>query len=259
VYTNAKFKEVQGEFVQVVSCNNSCLSSEGAISTYQVIELGVVDKNVKSAKYCVYYNEEEVEVKCSCALFETRGILCRHVISVLLSNEVSKLPPKYFLSQWRKDIKRRYTLVNSSYDGVGDDPNEERYDRLCKKFDKLASRASKSVKKYNWMEENLDMLAEELNEIMFEPIHRSQHISFGMASSSCNQVVGSKDGSAVQSNIVLSPVKVKRIGRPKSTRMVSIVEKEVNKSQARKKAATLNNAKPRTRKKQVGNTFACPK
>jgi hypothetical protein len=97
VYTNAKFKEVQAEFMKVVSCNNSCLSSEGAISTYQVIELGVVDKNMKSAKYCVYYNKEEVEVKCGCALFETKGILCTHAISVLLSNEVSNLPPKYFL------------------------------------------------------------------------------------------------------------------------------------------------------------------
>jgi hypothetical protein len=146
-------------------------------------------------------------------------------------------------------------LVNSSYDGVRDDPNEERYDRLQKKFDKLASRASKSVEKYNWLDENLDMLAEGLNEIISEPIHRSQHISVGMASSSCNQVVGSKDGSAVQSNIVLSPVKVKRIGRPRATRLVSVVEKEVNKSQARKRAATDNNAKPRTRKKQVGNTL----
>lgn len=100
VYTNAKFKEVRGEFVQVVSCNNSCLSSECAISTYQVIELGVVDENVKRAKYYVYYNEEEVDVKCSFILFETRDILCRHVIYVLLSNEVLKLPPKYFLSQW---------------------------------------------------------------------------------------------------------------------------------------------------------------
>lgn len=61
------------------------------------------------------------------------------------------------------------------------------------------------------MEKNLDMLAEELNEIMYEPIHHSQHILFGMTSSSCNQVVGSKDGLVVQSNIVFSHVKVKRI------------------------------------------------
>jgi hypothetical protein len=61
---------------------------------------------------------------------------------------------------------------------------------------------------------------------MPEPIHRSQHISVGIiASSSCNQLVQSNDGSAVQSNIVLSPVKVKRIGRPKTTRMVSTCRK----------------------------------
>jgi hypothetical protein len=76
------------------------------------------------------------------------------------------LPPKYFLARWRKDIKRRYTLVNSSYDGFGDDPNDERYDRLCKKLNKLALIASKSVEKYKRVDENLDMLMEELSEII---------------------------------------------------------------------------------------------
>jgi hypothetical protein len=102
VYTIVKFKEVQGEFMKVVGCNNSCLADECAISTYQVIEIGVVNKNMKDVSDCVYYNEEneeEVEVKCTYALFETRRILCRHAISVLLSKKVPTLPPKYCLTR----------------------------------------------------------------------------------------------------------------------------------------------------------------
>jgi hypothetical protein len=234
VYTNAKFKEVQKEFMKVMTNNNSLVSSEGAISTYKVVESDVVNRNIKDVEYCVSYNEEEVEVKCSCALFETRGILCRHVISVLTSKKVSELPQRYFLARWRKDIKRTYTSVNSSYDGFGDDPNDERYNRLCKKLNKLALIASSSVEKYKRVDENADMLMVELSEKMPEPIRRSQHISAGIASSSCNQFLQSNDGSAVQSNIVLSPVKVKRLGRPKTTRMVSTLEKEVNRSQQKK-------------------------
>jgi hypothetical protein len=39
--------------------------------------------------------------------------------------------------------------------------------------------------------------------------------------------------------------------------MVPTVEKEVKKSQQKKKAASDNNAKPKSGKKQVRNTLAC--
>jgi hypothetical protein len=45
------------------------------------------------------------------------------------------LPPRYYLPRWRKDIKRRYTLVKSSYDAFGVDPDNERYNIMCKKKD----------------------------------------------------------------------------------------------------------------------------
>jgi zinc finger SWIM domain-containing protein 3 len=138
VYTNAKFKEVQEEFGKVLSCNNSYIRSEGAISIYQVIELSVVNRNMKEVPYCVCYNEEEVDVKCTCALFETRDILCSHAISVLLFKKVTMLPPRYYLTRWRKDIKREYTLVKSRAYAFGGDPDDERYDSMCKNFYELA-------------------------------------------------------------------------------------------------------------------------
>ncbi|GLT54150.1 hypothetical protein SLA2020_273740 [Shorea laevis] len=99
VYTNAKFKEVQNEFMNVMTNNNSLVSSEGAISTFKVVESDVVNRNIKDVEYCVSYNEEEVEVKCSCALFETRGILCRHAHFCVDVKEVSELPQRYFLAR----------------------------------------------------------------------------------------------------------------------------------------------------------------
>jgi hypothetical protein len=229
VYTNVKFKEVQEEFVKVISCNHSCLRSESAICIYEVIELGVVNGNMKEIPYHVYYNEKEVKVKCICALLETRGILCRHAISMLLSKMHTILPPRYYLSRWRKDIKRRYTLVKSSYDTFGVNPNDERYDIMCKNFSKLALLASKSVDKYKKVMKNVDMLTKEFCESRPEPINIT----------------------------VLSPIKVKRIGRPRSTRMMSILEKKVKKSKRKKKVASDNEAKPKRKKKQVRKIFAC--
>jgi hypothetical protein len=54
MYTNAMFYEVQGEFMKVVGCNNFCLTDEGVISTYQVIEVGVINRNKKDVSHCVY-------------------------------------------------------------------------------------------------------------------------------------------------------------------------------------------------------------
>ncbi|KAB1203508.1 Enhancer of mRNA-decapping protein 4 [Morella rubra] len=53
----------------------------------------------------------------------------------------------------------------------------------------------------------------------------------------------------MQSNIVLSPIKVKHIGRPRSSRMVSEMEKAVKKSQRKANKPPIdNNVVPRSRK-----------
>jgi hypothetical protein len=105
------------------------------------------------------------------------------------------------------------------------------------------------VDRYKKVMKNIDTMKEEFIEIMLEPIHHSQHISVAVVSSTCNEFVQSNDSLAMQSNIVLSPIKVKCKGRSKSTRMVPTVEKEVKKSQQKKKAASDNNAKPKSGKK----------
>jgi hypothetical protein len=201
VYTNAKFKEVQGEFMKVVGCNNSCLTNEGAISTYQVIESFVINRNMKDVSHCVYYNEEdeeEVEVKCTCALFETRGILCRHAISVLLSKKVLTLSPRFFLTRWRKDLKRLYTLLKSSYDNFSGNSDDERYDSLSKNLNELAS-LGKSKHIYTTVMKGVDVLKEECRKLS----------RISVASSSCNEVVQSCDeASTLQSTNLLSPVKL---------------------------------------------------
>jgi hypothetical protein len=75
VYTNEKFKEVHKQFVKMMYCNNSLIKSEGAISTFKVIEYVAVGDHLIEKTFLVYFNEDELELKCTCALFEVRGIL----------------------------------------------------------------------------------------------------------------------------------------------------------------------------------------
>ena len=65
-------------------CLPSLLKYEGAISTYEVIDCVRVNGDfTKEVKYCVYFNDTECEVKCTCRLFEFRGIMCRNALLFL--------------------------------------------------------------------------------------------------------------------------------------------------------------------------------
>jgi hypothetical protein len=202
VYTNAKFKEVHEQFAPDVHCNNSLLKSEGAISTYQVVETCQPHENhMIDKKFIVFFNEDEFEVKCTCALFEFRGILCKHSISILVTKKVTMLPPRYILDRWRKDIKRKYTLIKSSCDAFVSSCGAQRYDRMFKKFEELASLTLESVEYSMEVMKNLDMLNEKYR--------------------------------ALKSGKILSPVKVKSVGRPRLLRMVPAIEKVSKKSQGK--------------------------
>ncbi|KAL2893544.1 Protein FAR-RED ELONGATED HYPOCOTYL 3, partial [Bienertia sinuspersici] len=69
----------------------------------------------------------------SCKLFEFRGILCRHTITIIEFEDFNVIPEKYILSRWRKDIMRGYKEIRVSYY----DPKE--FDRF-KRFRELPHR-----------------------------------------------------------------------------------------------------------------------
>jgi hypothetical protein len=46
-------------------------------------DVNINDDYIKEVRFCVYFNEDECEVKCTCGFFECRGILCRHALIVL--------------------------------------------------------------------------------------------------------------------------------------------------------------------------------
>jgi len=209
VYTNAKFKEVHNQFGKVMYCKNKVLRSEGAMSTYEVIE------------YVVDFNEDELEVKCTCALFELRGILCRHSISVLMAKNVKMLPSRYILDRWRNDIKREYSIIKSSYDDFGDNPNAQIYDKLRKNFEGVLLLTSGNVERCMDLMNDVDKLREKYSALKLAPSHSSHHISV-VTSSSCNEV-------GQINNKVLSPIKVKRKGKPLSKRKVPVIEKVAKK------------------------------
>ncbi|KAF5469144.1 hypothetical protein F2P56_013239 [Juglans regia] len=64
---------------------------DGVIAMYHVEDEVCVDDFIKEVTQTVYFNEAEIDVKCLCALFEMRGILCRHALAIMRVNKVKKV------------------------------------------------------------------------------------------------------------------------------------------------------------------------
>ncbi|RYR51053.1 hypothetical protein Ahy_A06g026109 [Arachis hypogaea] len=80
VYTHQKFRKVQAQFRGKANCITRLMNSALGYSVYEVGEQ--VSSSIFN-KFVVTYDSVAAEVKCQCLLFESRGILCRHALSVL--------------------------------------------------------------------------------------------------------------------------------------------------------------------------------
>ncbi|XP_059431562.1 protein FAR-RED ELONGATED HYPOCOTYL 3-like [Corylus avellana] len=215
VYTITKFKEVQHEIISRIYCTISLLTKEGAICTYQVTEQVKVqnevveDAYVKVVPYVVYFNEDgdEFEVKCTCDSFDSRGILCRHIFALLCAHNITSLPPKYYLDRWRKDVKRRYTLIKCGFDALSANPEVQRYDSLCKGMHTLAEVAARNVDHYTKVWMHIDMLTKELRASSCEPNPPS--LALPGVSLTCNESIDNVE-LAVDGDEVHSPIVAKK-------------------------------------------------
>ena len=118
MYTKAMFMKFQSEVEGMYCCfNTKQVSVNGPIITYMVKERVEVEGKEKVVRYYeVLYETTQVDIRCICSLFNFKGYLCRHALTVLNYNGVEEIPSRYILPRWSKDFKCRYV----GDDGSGD-------------------------------------------------------------------------------------------------------------------------------------------
>ncbi|KAG6700728.1 hypothetical protein I3842_08G126900 [Carya illinoinensis] len=212
LYTNSKFREVQQEVMGMVNCLLVLYKKEGVIATYHVEDKVLIETFIKDVTHSAYFNEAECEAKCTCGLFEMRGILCRHVFVVFRFNHIRSLPEKYILDRWIKDIKRRYVVIQSSYDGVVARLKVSKYSRIIKIcYDVTTNAAS----------------CDEHMEDMIEKLHAMNLVySSNKPPSDCLVAIPTVDMTIAGSpKKVLSPLVVRGKGRSPSLRRAGRMER----------------------------------
>ncbi|CAI9286766.1 unnamed protein product [Lactuca saligna] len=69
--------------------------------------VGQVDIDKAHWRFVSYRFTNQVNVRCSCAKFETYGILCKHSLYVIKKRNVQTLPDHYILPRWTLDARFR--------------------------------------------------------------------------------------------------------------------------------------------------------
>ena len=105
----------------------------------------------------------EEEFTCICAKFSKDGILCSHILKIVIEKEISTIPDKYFLDRWRKkDMK---VHVERQEEETVETSSLLRFNILSRRSTILNSKGSKNEKameylmaEFNKMEINLDRI-----------------------------------------------------------------------------------------------------
>ncbi|XP_075640541.1 protein FAR1-RELATED SEQUENCE 5-like [Castanea sativa] len=106
VYTRTFFKRIELEIASTLGVTHQDVYSDGVPFTYEVIEGG--GRRVR----VVQFNSSNNTVPCSCKMFETLELLCRHALRILIVKNVTELPVQYILKRWTNDAKKDSVLCD---------------------------------------------------------------------------------------------------------------------------------------------------
>ncbi|XP_047320296.1 protein FAR-RED IMPAIRED RESPONSE 1-like [Impatiens glandulifera] len=236
VYTNTILKLFQDELRGLMFCNASLVKEEETTLIFEVVEtmLGIKGEPLRKVCFVVHYTGLDCQVKCLCRLFEFRGILCRHVISVLIMNGVFEVPMNYIVERWCKNIKRGYQSITNLYDDHSCDDVSYRRKILTPLIYEIQHLGEKNDKCCSILVDILKDAKDKLIAIDFEHSSAQNDCDLIPITNDCEKLKGVTISSV---KTIHSPLKVRARGRPPTKRKQSVIEQIVKKSitKARKK------------------------
>lgn len=123
-YTNEMFEKLQTEIRRMWYCHLHVMGDkvgnelaeenfdEEGYEKFKILEKVLLNAEyVKDFVYSVLYKEEGCFLKCNCRSFESKGLLCAHILIVASMKDVRRFHERYLLRRWRKDVHRRYKRI----------------------------------------------------------------------------------------------------------------------------------------------------
>ncbi|XP_015945172.1 protein FAR1-RELATED SEQUENCE 3-like [Arachis duranensis] len=127
------------------------------------------------SRYQVIYCLQSSEVQCDCFMFQSDGILCCHILAVLLHFRVTVVSSQYILSQWSKYVSRRHTYIRSSLDMDRFDDSMTIFRELCYDFYNVAQNFVATLEVATILRDAMPSARHELKEYK-ESEHQVAHV-----------------------------------------------------------------------------------
>jgi hypothetical protein len=126
-------------------------------------------KEFRSRRYVVSVDLKERDFVCICCKFEKDGIVCAHILRVLIHLNISELPEKYYIPRWRpKDRKAmRAKQFNIPVDLTTTNRHLQ-YSVLSRRLSNIASEGSLTNQKYLYLSEKAKEIEDRLDEMTLE-------------------------------------------------------------------------------------------
>ncbi|KAG2702362.1 hypothetical protein I3760_06G085400 [Carya illinoinensis] len=160
VYTRKSFEIFQNELFNSQRYKATKVQKEGESKMYEVAPNGK-DKRV----YYVNLESREPKAICTCHMFEFIGIVCRHILCVLVKkSRLDVLPSHYVVERWTINAKSRAILEIPVFEGhvmTQEDPIM-RKNKLMMQFYDIAELGSQSSFRMNHLSLALEKVHKEL-------------------------------------------------------------------------------------------------
>ncbi|QHO43422.1 Protein FAR1-RELATED SEQUENCE [Arachis hypogaea] len=219
-YTNCIFRDVQAEFVKKCDCNLSPRVVKDNQYFYEVTQQKIVKGMSIYSEYEVVFCPISHQVRCNCFRFESYGILCCHILSILSHCRVDKVNSSYILSRWSKNVYRKHTHIRTSHDSRRSDESMNIFRGLCVDFYNVAQ-------DFVHDKEEADILRSAFTSAKVAlSKHRAKH-SESMRTSEC------LDGL----NVLQSPPHVVPRGRPSFKRLEADVDRKIKNGTKKRRAS----------------------
>ncbi|RYR49606.1 hypothetical protein Ahy_A07g036124 [Arachis hypogaea] len=206
-----KFRKVQAQFRGKVNCITRSTNSALGYSIYEIVE------QVSNSTFNKFT-----------LLFESRGILCCHALSVLSFERVNKVSPRYILEQWSKNVKRSHTHIKRSHNEPLLEPRSKRFDELVFRSQNICEFASVSKELTTILHRAYDNVVVEMQELKSK---RKGTCSLSHENANLESV-----------NKLQSPPRVRTRGRPKN-RLNLKLDKQISNASKKKKMKVLSKVK----------------
>ncbi|KAI8557900.1 hypothetical protein RHMOL_Rhmol04G0046800 [Rhododendron molle] len=145
-YTIGKCKDFRTQLAGKIACTLIAVKTIDGISEFEIeedIKCGEIEY-LKTATFHVRFNKASIESNCTCRLFECKGIVCKHILVVWTKEKLNRVPEKYVLRRWRKNVRRSHTNVKISYVNGERKPEWRRFDMMMTVFHEAADNATYS-------------------------------------------------------------------------------------------------------------------